>query len=83
MTSFGGPAYVTGIYNLNWYYIVPKGTFVVVVAIVLGGVSAFWGSIASEPIYVAWGAPLALGGAVLYRLKRLLEEFRAGMTQAR
>jgi hypothetical protein len=60
-----------------------KEIFIIVVAIVLGGISAFWGSIASEPISVAWGAPLALGGAVLYRLKRLLEEFRAGMTQAR
>jgi hypothetical protein len=56
------------------------------VAIALGGVSAFWGSIASEPIFVAWGAPLTFGGAVLYRLnrlERLLEELRAGVTHAR
>jgi hypothetical protein len=66
--------------------VLKAGTFNIVVVIVLGGISAFWGSIASEPMYVAWGAPLVLGGAVLYRLnrlERLVEELRAQRTETR
>ena len=65
----------------------PKvGTFNIVVMIVLGGIFSVLGEYFFEAMYVAWGAPLVLGGAVLYRLnrlERLIEELRGQRTDTR
>jgi hypothetical protein len=58
----------------------------IVVISVIGGLVGFWGVVTDEAMYVAGGLPLALTGALGYRvvrLERLLEELRAQRTEAR
>jgi hypothetical protein len=61
-------------------------TFHIVVISVVGGLVGFWGFVTHEAMYVAGGVPLALTGALGYRvirLERLVADLRARWTEVR
>ncbi len=54
--------------------------------LVIGGAMAFWGGVTHDPMRVAFGWPLLIGAASIWRFERLerqIAELREGRTESR